>query len=131
VIVDDSPTFVATARSLLEEQGMTVLGAVATGADATRLAARLHPDVVLVDLDLGRESGLDVAERLVRSTGAPAPPVILISTYAQEDFADLIDDSPAVGFISKVALSVTAIRRLLDGDGSDVPPGPVTGPPGR
>jgi CheY-like chemotaxis protein len=131
VIVDDSPTFVATARSLLEGQGMTVLGAVASGADAVRLAAELRPDVVLVDLDLGRESGLEVAGRLARSAGPAPPAVILISTYAQEDFAELVAGSPAAGFIPKAALSVSAIRELLDDHGSDAPPGPITEPPGR
>jgi len=129
LIVDDSPAFVATARSLLESQGMSVLGAVATGADALRLTAELRPDVVLVDLDLGPESGLEVAARLTRSADPAPPPVILISTHAQEDFADLIAESPAVGFIPKVTLSVAAIRELLDGRGSADPT--VTGPRGR
>jgi DNA-binding NarL/FixJ family response regulator len=127
LIVDDSPAFVATARSLLESQGMSVLGAVATGADALRLTAELRPDVVLVDLDLGPESGLEVAARLTRSADPAPPPVILISTH--EDFADLIAESPAVGFIPKVTLSVAAIRELLDGRGSADPT--VTGPRGR
>ena len=131
MIVDDSPTVVATARSLLEGQGMTVLGAVAGGADAVRLAAELRPDVVLIDIDLGPESGLEVAGRLARSAGPQAPPMILISTYAQEDFADLVAASPAVGFISKAALSVSAIRRLLDDRGSEATPGPITGPADR
>jgi DNA-binding NarL/FixJ family response regulator len=124
VIVDDSPAFVATARSLLEQQGVTVLGAAANSADAVRLAAELRPDVVLVDIDLGPDSGLELARRLTR-------PVILISTYAEEDYADLVVDSPALGFISKTALSAAAIRALLEGPGTDVPPRQVTGPPGR
>ena len=123
VIVDDSDAFVAAARSLLERQGMTVLGTAATGADAVRLAAELRPDVMLVDIDLGRESGFDVARRLA---GPGAPPVILISTYAEEDYADLIAGSPALGFIPKTSLSAAAIRKLLDG----VPPSGVSETPG-
>jgi DNA-binding NarL/FixJ family response regulator len=114
VVVDDNPHFVAAARSLLEREGVTVLGAAANGAEAVRLTAELRPDVVLVDIDLGAESGLDVARRLARSAG-PVPPVILISTYAEEDYADLIADSPAVGFLHKAALSAAAIHRLLHG----------------
>ena len=130
VIVDDSVAFVAAARSLLEQQGMTVVGVAANGADAVRLAAELRPDVLLVDIDLGGESGLELTGRLARSAGPAPPPVILVSTYAEEDYADLIADSPAVGFLSKAALSAAAIRRLLE-PGTEVPPGPVTGPPGR
>ena len=114
MVVDDNPHFVAAARSLLEREGVTVLGAAADGAEAVRLTAELRPDVVLVDIDLGAESGLDVARRLARSAG-PVPPVILISTYAEEDYADLIADSPAVGFLPKAALSAAAIHRLLHG----------------
>jgi DNA-binding NarL/FixJ family response regulator len=114
VIVDDSPAFVAAARSLLERQGMTVLGTAATGADAVRMAAELRPDVMLVDIDLGPESGFDLARRLA---GPEAPPVILISTYAEEDYADLIAASPAIGFLAKTDLSADAIRDLAEGRG--------------
>jgi DNA-binding NarL/FixJ family response regulator len=122
VIVDDSDAFVAAARSLLERQGMTVLGTTATGADAVRLAAELRPDLMLVDIDLGAESGFDVARLLA---GAAAPPVILISTYAEEDYADLIAGSPVVGFIPKATLSAAAVARMLDGARP-----PVSGTPG-
>jgi CheY-like chemotaxis protein len=128
VVVDDSAAFVATARSLLEREGMTVLGAAANGADALRLVAELRPDVLLVDIDLGRESGLELARRIARSAGAAAPPVILISTYAAEDYAELIADSPAVGYLPKATLSATAIRRLLD-DRTGDPLGSATGSP--
>ena len=131
VIVDDSLAFVAAARSLLERQGMTVLADADNSADAVRLAAELRPDVVLVDIDLGAESGLELARRLAPSTSAAAPPVILISTYAEEDYADLILDSPALGFIPKAALSAAAIRELLERAGTDVPPRQITGPPER
>jgi CheY-like chemotaxis protein len=130
LIVDDSQRFLAAARSLLERQGMTVLGAASTGTEAVRLAAELHPDVVLVDIDLGGESGFEVARRLDRQPGLPPPPVILISTHAEEDYADLIADSPAVGFLPKVVLSVGAIRDLLDDRRADTPIPPVGEPPG-
>jgi DNA-binding NarL/FixJ family response regulator len=122
VIVDDSPAFVTAARSLLERQGVTVLDTTATGAGAERLAADLHPDVMLVDIDLGAESGFDIARRMA---GLNGPPVILISTYAEEDYADLIAGSPALGFIPKAPLSAAAVERMLDGAGR-----PSSGTPG-
>ena len=61
---------------------------------------------MLVDIGLGGESGFDLAWRL-RS------PVILISTYAQREYADEIAASPAAGFISKTALSASAVLQLL------------------
>jgi DNA-binding NarL/FixJ family response regulator len=113
VIVDDSVVFVAAARSLLQQEGMAVLGAASNGTEALRLAADVHPDVLLVDIDLGGESGLEMVTHLARSAD-PAPPVILISTHAEEDYADLVAESRAVGFLPKAKLSATAIRQVLD-----------------
>ncbi|HVN12488.1 MAG TPA: response regulator, partial [Kineosporiaceae bacterium] len=96
---------------LLERQGFIVVGTVTTGAEALRQVAELHPDVVLVDIDLGGESGLDVARLL--HDGVGAPPVILISTHPEDDYADLIAESPAVGFIPKIGLSAAAVSDML------------------
>jgi CheY-like chemotaxis protein len=122
LIVDDSLPFLAAARGLLERQGVAVVGVASTAAEALRQIAELRPDVVLLDIDLGRDSGLELARRLHRTGGAGTPAVILISTHREEDYAELIADSPAVGFLAKVALSGAAIRDLLDR-------GSVGGPP--
>jgi CheY-like chemotaxis protein len=120
LIVDDNARFLAAARGLLEREGMAVVGLASTGAQALRLAEELRPDVTLVDIDLGGESGLDVARRL--SGPATPTPVILISTHAEEDFAALIAASPAIGFLAKTTLSAGAIQAMLDtpGAGHDV-----------
>jgi DNA-binding NarL/FixJ family response regulator len=86
-------------------------------ADGLRSAEELRPQVVLVDIFLGRESGLDLARRLIERDSIGGLAVILVSTHAHEDVADLIADSPAVGFLSKSELSADAIRRVLS-DGS-------------
>jgi DNA-binding NarL/FixJ family response regulator len=119
LIVDDSPRFLDAARGLLERQGITVVGVASNSAEALAQAEELRPDVTLLDIDLGGESGLELARRLHRQAGpAPAPaPVILISTHAEEDYAELIAASPAVGFLPKTALSAAAIRGLLAGNG--------------
>ena len=111
LIIDDSPSFLRAARGLLERQGIAVVGTASTSAEAVALAAELRPDVTLLDIDLGGESGFEVAERLHGQRSQP--PVILISTHAEEDFADLIASSSVVGFLPKVDLSADAIRDLL------------------
>src|ERR1700730_5723417 len=95
LIVDDSAHYVAAARGLLEREGVAVVGVASTGADARRCFEELRPDGALVGVALGSESGCDVAEQLHRSAGPTAPPVILISTHAAQDFAELIEESPA------------------------------------
>jgi CheY-like chemotaxis protein len=115
LIVDDSADFVDAATALLEYEGITVVGAASTGAGALRLYAELRPDVILVDINLGGESGFHVAQQLHRAGGPSPSPVILISTHAAQDFTELIDLSPAVGFLSKSALSCGAILNLVGG----------------
>jgi DNA-binding NarL/FixJ family response regulator len=129
LIVDDSLRFLDAARALLERQGVEVVGVASTSAEALQKAAALRPDVTLVDIDLGGESGFEVARRLRREVN-PAP-VILISTHVEDDYVDLITASPVLGFLSKSALSGGAIRNLLDGRGDGGPADPVSAPQGR
>jgi CheY-like chemotaxis protein len=113
LIVDDSWHFLNAARGLLERQGVVVVGVASTGAEAVRRVEELRPDVTLVDIDLGGESGFEVARRLQHDSNGTPGPVIMISTHAEQDYADLIAASPAIGFLPKSALSADAIRDLL------------------
>jgi CheY-like chemotaxis protein len=113
LIVDDSTRFLEAARRLLEQEGM-VVGMATTIAEALEQVGRLHPDVVLTDIDLAGESGFELVRRLHDDPRDARARVILISTHDQEDFVDLIEASPAVGFLSKSALSAGAIRDLLE-----------------
>jgi DNA-binding NarL/FixJ family response regulator len=118
LIVDDNHHFLGAARDLLEREGVDVIALASTGAEAVQLANELGPDVTLVDIDLGEESGFDVARTLMRGSAGNRSPVVLISTYAEKDFADLIATSPAVGFLSKSDLSARTLHEVLDRAGS-------------
>jgi DNA-binding NarL/FixJ family response regulator len=113
LIVDDSTRFVELARSLLEQHGIDVVATAGSSAEALARAAELHPDVVLVDIDLGGESGFELTRRLASTERLS---VILISTHAEVDFTDLIEASPALGFIPKAELSAQAIEDLVRGE---------------
>jgi CheY-like chemotaxis protein len=114
LIVDDNLRFAQTAQEILQEEGIDVLAVAAGGQDAVRLARELRPDLALVDIDLGADNGLAVAQRLRAAEQGPlAEAVILISTHAEEEFAELIAASPAVGFLAKAELSADAIEALL------------------
>jgi DNA-binding NarL/FixJ family response regulator len=112
LIVDDNAGFMDAARQLLERQGIDVVGLASNGDEALQYAYELRPDVTLVDVDLGLESGFDVARRLTDADGLELQ-VVLISMYAEKDFSDLIAASPAVGFVSKPSLSARAIYDVL------------------
>ena len=114
LIIDDSPQFLDAARRLLQQQGMEVVGVGATSDDALRLADELRPDVTLVDIDLGSGGGLALTKQLAQLETAPAGKLILISTHAEDEFADLIEASPAIGFVPKSGLSAKAIHALTD-----------------
>jgi DNA-binding NarL/FixJ family response regulator len=113
LIVDDNRSFLETARTLLEREGVAVVGVASTSAQALRETESVRPDIVLVDVALGEESGFELARRLVADHDR-GPTVILISTRSEADLADLIALSPAAGFLSKSDLSAEAIRGFLD-----------------
>ena len=114
LVVDDSPSFLEAARRLLERGGLTIAGVASSCSEALQEARALRPDVVLVDISLGEESGFEVARRLVEDSRAGGPTVILISTHSEADFEDLIAESPAAGFLPKSELSASAIRKILE-----------------
>ena len=113
LIVDDSPSFLEAARTLLEREGLAVVGVASDGAQALHDVESLRPDVVLLDVFLGAESGFEVARRL---DGAAT--VILISTHDEDAFEDQIAASPAAGFISKASLSAQGILGIVREDPS-------------
>jgi DNA-binding NarL/FixJ family response regulator len=116
LLVDDSEAFLQAARLLLEREGLMVAGVASSIAEALRQARALRPDLILVDIGLGDESGFDLARLLARDGhGGPGggADVILISTGAEADYKELIDDSPAAGFLAKSELSVRGISRIL------------------
>jgi DNA-binding NarL/FixJ family response regulator len=114
LIVDDNAGFRDEMRALLEEQGISVVGDAASGNEALRKVRESRPDVVLVDIDLRGESGLALTRQLAQDVnGAALPNVILISTHDEGEYADLIQASPAVGFIAKTELSAATIGRIL------------------
>jgi two-component system, NarL family, nitrate/nitrite response regulator NarL len=114
LLVDDSETFIASARRLLESQDVEIVGTATSGAEALELAAALSPDLALVDVELGEEDGIALAEEL--RSRSPATRVVLISTYSSEDMRDVISTSSAAGFLPKSRLSGDTVRGLLNGD---------------
>ena len=113
LIVDDNALFLAEAAARLQRDGLLIVGLASNTREALELAQHLQPDVALVDISLGSESGLELARRLVDIEDG-APIVILISTRGETDFAEMIEETPVAGFVTKAELSASAIRRLLD-----------------
>jgi DNA-binding NarL/FixJ family response regulator len=114
IIVDDNPGFLEVVRRLLDGEGIDVVGTASCSRDAVEQARQLRPDVALVDICLGEEDGLDLARELTGLPDSEPPTVILMSTYPETDFADLIAASPAAGFVPQSELAARPILQLLE-----------------
>jgi two-component system, NarL family, nitrate/nitrite response regulator NarL len=114
LIVDDNQPFLEIAAASLSGDDLDVVGTATTSAEALRQVAEQQPDVVLVDINLGKENGFDLARNLVeRFPQLAAGGVVLISTRAEQDFGALVKASPAAGFVRKTRLSARAVRELV------------------
>lgn len=112
LIVDDHAGFRATARTLLEAEGFEVVGEAGDGSEAIASAARLRPDVVLLDIQLPDMDGFEIAARL--GTNGNRPFIVLTSSRDAAEFGGLIERSPACGFVPKAELSGGRLAELLE-----------------
>jgi DNA-binding NarL/FixJ family response regulator len=113
LLVDDNAAFLEAASAVLRRDGITVVGVAADTTSALRQARGLRPNVILVDIGLGEESGFGLARLLAQEPLGGGAEVIMISTQAESDYAELIAESPVAGFVAKSELSGPAIRRVL------------------
>jgi DNA-binding NarL/FixJ family response regulator len=120
LIVDDHPSFRATARMLLECDGWTVVGEAATGAEAIVQARALHPQLILLDVNLPDTDGFAVAAELCGGgtpggprNGTAPPAIVLVSSREAHDFGPRVTACGARGFVSKADLSGDTLRELV------------------
>ena len=114
LIVDDHPSFREAAAALLEADGFEVVGAAGDGPAALIAAARLRPQIVLLDVQLPGSDGFVVAEKLAAMPDRPA--VVLVSSRDAGAYAARIAAAPVLGFIAKRDLSGPAVSALVGGD---------------
>jgi two-component system response regulator EvgA len=110
LIVDDHPSFRASARTLLELEGFEVVGEAEDGASAVELARRLDPELVLLDIALPDTTGFEVAELLAGGSAK----IVLTSSREQRDLGRRIGRSGALGFVPKDRLSGEALTALME-----------------
>ena len=82
LIADDNPGALQLVRSLVEREGIEVVGEATDGQEAVHLAQAVSPDLAVLDLAMPRLSGLDAAREIIRT--CPRTQVILLTIYAEE-----------------------------------------------
>jgi DNA-binding NarL/FixJ family response regulator len=111
LVVDDHQGFRRCAGTLLTEAGYDVVGEAETGTAAVSLAGEVGPELVLLDVQLPDLDGFEVAARLLERD--PALKIVLVSSRDRTAYGSLIEESGAIGFITKGDLSRELIEELL------------------
>lgn len=114
VIADDHPQFRSATRVMLESAGYDVIGEAGDAKQAIAECHRLHPDLLILDVQLPDNDGFAVAAEL--SLDADSPTIVLVSNREASDFGDLINGAHVAGFISKIDFSEGTLRALIGDD---------------
>ena len=113
VIVDDNTDYLTAATALLQQGGIDVVATAQSVADGIHTVERLQPDIALVDVNLGEESGFDLVDQLHAHAGTAGVTAILTSTFSELPLADLTTADSTPRFLPKLDLSGDAIRALI------------------
>jgi DNA-binding NarL/FixJ family response regulator len=120
LIADDQPLMRTALRmSLAAEPDFEVVGEAADGLQAIELAARLRPDVIVMDIRMPKLDGVAATRQLTESTGVAPPKILIITTFALDEYVVEALRAGASGFLLKDATSdelVHAVRVVAAGD---------------
>jgi DNA-binding NarL/FixJ family response regulator len=111
LIADDHPHFRDGLRALLlSAPDVEVVGEAQDGEEAVRLAARLQPDVILMDLNMPGTGGIEATQRIVHTS--PHISVLVISMYEDDDSVFAALKAGARGYLLKGALKAEILRAI-------------------
>lgn len=112
MIVDDHPSFRASARAILEASHFKIVAEASDGATALVAVVQHRPDIVLLDVQLPDMTGFEICKLLDERNGPP-PAIVLTSSRDSADYGDLVELSCARGFLPKAELSGEALSALV------------------
>jgi DNA-binding NarL/FixJ family response regulator len=122
LIADDQAMVRAGFAALLDaHEGIRVVGQAASGSEAVTLAARLDPDVILMDVRMPELDGIEATRRILGPSypAAHVPRILMLTTFDVDDYVYDALEAGASGFLLKDALPeelVHAVRVVAGGD---------------
>ena len=115
LLADDNPAILEHVSSMLGS-GFELVGAVRDGESVLREYDRLKPDVVVLDISMGRVSGIDVARRL-RDAGGSAK-IVFLTVHEDQEFVSAGLGAGGSAYVVKSRMStdlMSAIHAVLEG----------------
>jgi DNA-binding NarL/FixJ family response regulator len=113
LIVDDQEYMrKLVSQFLSKNEVVAIVGEASSGDEAVQKAREQHPDVILLDMSMPKTTGVEVARR-IRSV-IPDVRIYFFSAYDVDDFKNLVNSSPADGFIQKSSLKSELHRMVQD-----------------
>jgi two-component system, NarL family, response regulator NreC len=117
LIADDHRVLIGSLRALLERHGFEIVGEATTGEEALALAAKVHPHVVVMDLEMPGTGGLAAAHRMKQA--AAAAKVLILSAHDDEaDVLEALNSAGVAGYLVKSDAPeelIIAVRTVANG----------------
>jgi len=111
LLVEDDPANMLLTRTVLEDAGHRILAA-ASLIDARELLELEHPDMVITDVDLHGESGLELARNIREDPRLQDVPVVALTAHAMPEMADEVFDAGCADYITKPVDITQLVRRV-------------------
>jgi two-component system, NarL family, invasion response regulator UvrY len=111
LVVDDQAPFRTAAKAVLRRlTEFELAGEASSGAEAIELVDRLHPELVLMDINMPQMNGIEATRQILAAH--PEIVVILCSTYDVRDLPSDASASGAAGYVNKERLGADLLRRI-------------------
>lgn len=111
LIADDHPPFRSGLRALLESsQDVAVVGEVGTGTEAVIQAAKLQPDVILMDIQMADLNGIEATRRILHTS--PHIAILVLTMFEDDDFVFAALRAGARGYLLKGTMKADLLRAI-------------------
>ena len=113
LIADDHTVVRQGLRALLEaEQDITVVGEAEDGRQAVRLAVKLQPEVVVIDVAMPLLNGLEATHQIIKEV--PSARVLVLSSYSDDEYVRRVTEAGAAGYLLKQTAAADLIRAIRE-----------------